>query len=77
MFRNLPDFLLKHARIAFPWTKTKYTPHFTGIPPHVILMADNERIFAELARIRAGMKDSKGKIETDEDVHESGGAFGL
>jgi len=57
MFRNLPDFLLKHARIAFPWTKTKYTPHFTGIPPHVILMADNERIFAELARIRAGMKE--------------------
>ena len=56
MFRNLPDFLLKQARIAFPWTKTKYTPHFTGIPPHVILMADNERILAEIASLRAGMK---------------------
>ena len=56
MFRNLPDSLLKHARIAFPWTATKYTPHFTGIPPHVILMADNERILAEIASMRAGMK---------------------
>ena len=57
MFRSLPDSLLKHARIAFPWTKTKNTPHFTGIPPHVILMADNERILAELASMRAGMKE--------------------
>lgn len=57
IFRNVPDNLLTHARVAFPWTQTTYTPLFTGIPPHVLLLADNERILAEIALLRAGVRE--------------------
>jgi len=38
----------KLAVIRFPWNKTEDTPVFTGIPPHVLLMASIETLRASL-----------------------------
>ena len=32
--------LHKYAFIRYPWLSTNYTPYATGIPPHVMLMAE-------------------------------------
>ena len=32
--------LHKFALTRYPWTSTTYTPYFTGIPPHVMLMSE-------------------------------------
>ena len=49
--RGLPSFDLsdladvhKWAYIKSPWDKTEQNTFFTGIPPHVILMSDLERV---------------------------------
>ena len=34
----------KYALVAYPWTKTAYTPFFTGIPPHVMMMVEIEKL---------------------------------
>jgi hypothetical protein len=47
---------LKHAQVKIPWIKTRYTPLIMGLPPHILLLADNERILAKLACLRAGMR---------------------
>ena len=52
IFRNIPDDLLTHCRISYPWDKTSYTPTFTGLPPHVLLFAENEEIKTEIRKIR-------------------------
>ena len=36
--------LHKFALTRYPWTSTTYTPYFTGIPPHVILMSEIESL---------------------------------
>ena len=36
--------LHKFALTIYPWTFTMYTPYFTGIPPHVILMSEMESL---------------------------------
>ena len=35
---------LRAARVTFPWDITNYTPHFTGIPPHIIILSDFEKL---------------------------------
>jgi hypothetical protein len=67
MFRNIPDNLFKYARVKFPWTQTRYTPLFTGLPPHVLLLADNERIMAKIASIQAGMREDMTALLRDRD----------
>ena len=32
------------AYVKYPWDKTEFTPVFTGIPPHVLLMSEMEQI---------------------------------
>ena len=65
IFRNIPDTLLKHAWVKFPWTQGRYTPLITGLPPHVLLLADNKRILAEIAGLRAGMQEDMIKLLSD------------
>lgn len=65
IFRNIPDNLLTHARVTYPWIQTRYTPLFTGLPPHVLLLADNERILAEIAQLRAGMREDMTELLSD------------
>ena len=37
----------KFALTRYPWTSTTYTPYFTGIPPHVMLMSEIESLKAD------------------------------
>ena len=51
----------KCAVVAFPWNATKYTPFFTGIPPHVMMMTELESLRLKLVEhkndIIDGLKD--------------------
>ena len=38
------------AKTSFPWTSTHFTPPLTGIPPHTMLLAEVERLKAELSK---------------------------
>ena len=40
IWTDLTEDMSGYARIAYPWDKTDDTPAFTGIPPHVTLLAD-------------------------------------
>ena len=44
IFRDIPDEFLNIAQVAYPWNSTVDTPKITGVPPHVLLMAELEEI---------------------------------
>ena len=52
IFRDIPSDFLKASRIAFPWNKTEDTPSLTGIPPHVLNMAELEVVKKELIDLK-------------------------
>jgi hypothetical protein len=51
-FSAMPEYAKNSAVVKFPWEKTASTPNFTGIPPHVTLMAQVEQMKLELAKNR-------------------------
>lgn len=51
-FSAMPQYALSSATIKFPWEKTASTPIFTGIPPHISLLAQVEQLKLELAKNR-------------------------
>jgi len=59
-FTNIPNYAREAAVVKFPWTKTASTPSFTGLPPHVCILAQLEGLKAEIAKskdeIIAGVK---------------------
>ena len=45
LYNSIESFeYLTAARVVFPWDITSYTPHFTGIPPHIIILSDFEKL---------------------------------
>ena len=62
IFRDIPDEFLKIAQVAYPWNSTVDTPKITGVPPHVLLMAELEELkikFDALQNsIKSDMKDA-------------------
>lgn len=44
VFKDIPEDIIKLAVIKYPWNKTKDTPRFTGIPPHVNSLAKLEEM---------------------------------
>ncbi|GFH59857.1 hypothetical protein CTEN210_16333 [Chaetoceros tenuissimus] len=52
-FKNVPVRFRNAAKIAYPWNKTEDTPSFTGIPPHVTILAQNEFIKKELLELKS------------------------
>ena len=47
----------KWAVVAFPWNSTSYTPFFTGIPPHVMMMTELESLRLKLVEHRNDIID--------------------
>ena len=47
-FTNIPNYAREAAVVKFPWTKTASTPSFTGLPPHVCILAQLEGLKAVL-----------------------------
>ena len=50
----------KYAVVSFPWKKNAFTPFFSGIPPHIMMMAElgifNKTIGNETCAIVDGLK---------------------
>ena len=60
-FTNLPNYARGAAAVRFPWNKTAATPIFTGLPPHVCILAQleglKEKIEHKGDRISSKVKD--------------------
>ena len=53
------------ATTAYPWTATRFTPKFTGIPPHVVILVKMEELKLEMKQQTAVIVE-KLKMELDE-----------
>ncbi|KAL3771060.1 hypothetical protein ACHAWU_006437 [Discostella pseudostelligera] len=51
-YNTIPNFVKDAAAVKFPWTKTEATPVFTGLPPHVVILATCEELKLELRRAK-------------------------
>ena len=51
IWKDLQPEITSYARIAYPWDQTSDTPSFTGIPPHVTLLADIAELKREMQTI--------------------------
>jgi len=56
IFRNIPDTLKACAKVAFPWTKSSYTPMLTGVPPHTMIIAELESLKMSISESRRSLK---------------------
>ena len=54
-FTNIPNYAREAAVVKFPWNKTASTPSFTGLPPHVCILA-------QLEGLKAALESSKDDI---------------
>ena len=43
-FTHIPNYAREAATVRFPWNKTASTPSFTGLPPHVSILAQIESL---------------------------------
>jgi hypothetical protein len=49
--KDIPDEIVNLATVKFPWNSSADTPMFTGIPPHIIILAELEHVKSELAEM--------------------------
>ena len=56
-FQNIPNDLRECAVVKYPWTKTEYTPRITGIPPHILIMAEMEELKKQVSTINSKFKE--------------------
>ena len=56
IFKDIPPDIKVCARTAFPWTSTADTPRFTGVPPHIMIMAELEEVKCMLSELKDAMK---------------------
>jgi len=47
-FRDCPTGIRTYAKVVYRWNKTDDTPLFTGIPPHVVLLAEMEKLTEQM-----------------------------
>ena len=57
--------------ICYPWEKTDRTPRYTGIPPHVVLLAEMAKVVSGQEKLPEEIKDLMVK-ELDERELEPG-----
>lgn len=56
LFRDIPTEFKKYDFVKHPWDKTNYIPLFTGIPPHVLHLAEMEGLRNEKVTLQANLK---------------------
>lgn len=54
-FKDVPDDIMKCAQVRCPWKRTEYTPKATGVPPHVLVMAEFEELKEKFDSLREGI----------------------
>jgi hypothetical protein len=47
-FTHIPLDIQSAATVKYPWTSTQATPTLTGLPPHITILANFERMIAEM-----------------------------
>ena len=55
--KDIPDEFIDVVRVAFTWNATKETLKLTGVPHHVILMAEMEQLRQRFDTLQATMKE--------------------
>ena len=56
-FKDIPEEFIRLARVAFPWNSTVDTPKLSGVPPHVLLMAEIEELKIKFEALQATIKN--------------------
>jgi len=51
-FKDIPEEFKSLSKTALPWTKTAFTPKLTGVPPHVLLLAEMETLKVKFDSLR-------------------------
>ncbi len=69
LFTSIPNDIKEAAVVRYPWNKTHKTPTFSGLPPHVVLMAqmkDLKQAFKEEMRNMQNsvLKEMKDEFDT-------------
>ena len=65
LFRDIPKSIIEVARIAYPWNKSEDTPQMSGVPPHVLALAEMEGLKQEIARLHNNlMTDFKNELDS-------------
>jgi hypothetical protein len=65
LFRDIPKSIIEVAQIAYPWNKSDDTPELSGVPPHVLALAEMEGLKQEIARLHNNlMTDFKKELDT-------------
>jgi hypothetical protein len=47
-FNHIPFWVKNAATVKYPWTKTEATPTLTGLPPHITILENFEKLRVEL-----------------------------
>jgi hypothetical protein len=51
-FNNIPNYARDAATVKYPWSKTAATPTFTGLSPHITILANFEQLKLEMKATR-------------------------
>ncbi len=51
-FNNIPNYVRDAATVKYPWSKAAATPTFTGLPPHICILANFEQLKLEMKATR-------------------------
>ena len=70
-FKDVPNDILECAQVRCPWNKTIFTPNATGVPPHVLVMAEFEELKEKFDKLRTGIT---GDIASMMDARGVGGS---
>ena len=57
IYRDMPQSVREVVRVAYPWNKTEDTPPFTGIPPHILILAELEELKKTVMGLQNNIKD--------------------
>ena len=71
IWKDLQPEITSYARITYPWDQTSDTPSFTGIPPHVTLLADIAELKREMQSLRKQFATDLNEIMDDRGVGDS------
>jgi hypothetical protein len=66
LFTSIPNEIKEAAVVRYPWNKTKKTPTFSGLPPHVVLMAQMKDLKQSFKEEMRNMQNSVLKEMKDE-----------
>ena len=69
VYRDIPQSVLDLVRVAYPWDKTEDTPQFTGIPPHILILAELEELKKVVLGLQNNIKDDMKELMEEQGFH--------